>query len=78
MNDEYAFHKFVTNTHCNTDEGIVYKYEVQRIFVFTSIVKKLIRIYHCENLNTTFFNVLTWYEFAAPRIGDLNNESPLK
>jgi hypothetical protein len=44
MNDEYAFHKFVTSMHCSTDSEIVYKYEVKRIFRFTSIVIKLINI----------------------------------
>jgi len=44
MNDEYAFHKFITNMLCSTDAEIVYKYEVKRIFGFTSIVIKLINI----------------------------------
>jgi len=40
MNDEYAFHRLVTNMHCSTDAEIVYKYEVKRIFGFTSTVIK--------------------------------------
>jgi hypothetical protein len=44
MNEEHAFHKLVTNMYCSTDTEIVYRYEVKRIFDFTSILIKLINI----------------------------------